>query len=46
VLYVGELIGLLLIWRGYSLIVGDRTPSVHQSQRGAATSDASTAKGT
>jgi hypothetical protein len=46
VLYVGEFIGLLLIWRGYALIVGDRTPSIHQAQRAAATGDASTAKGT
>jgi len=35
VLYVGELVGLILIWRGYSLIVGDRTPSIHQAQRAA-----------
>lgn len=33
VLYVGELIGLVLIWKGYRLIAGDRSPSVHQVQR-------------
>ena len=45
VLYFGEFIGLLLIWRGYALIVGDRTPSIHKAQR-AATGGASPAKGT
>lgn len=44
VLYVGELIGLILIWRGYALIVGDRTPSIHPTQRAAA--GASRTKGT
>lgn len=33
VLYVTELLGLLLIWLGYSLIVGDRGPSIHPNQR-------------
>ena len=36
VLYVTELLGLLLIWLGYSLIVRDRGPSVHANQRRAA----------
>lgn len=36
VLYVGELIGLILIWAGYRLIVGDRSESVHAAQRRAA----------
>ena len=35
VLYVGELIGLALIWSGYTLIVGDRSPSIHNAQRAA-----------
>lgn len=35
-LYVTELVGLTLIWFGYRLIAGDRTPSVHAAQRGAA----------
>ena len=33
VLYVGELIGLTLIWIGYRLIVGDRSESIHAAQR-------------
>lgn len=33
VLYVGELVGLILIYRGYRLIVGDRTPSIHETQQ-------------
>lgn len=33
VLYVTELIGLLLIWAGYRVIVGDREVSIHQTQR-------------
>jgi hypothetical protein len=33
VLYVGELIGLFLIWRGYRLITGDPVSSVHRVQR-------------
>ncbi len=33
VLYVTELLGLLLIWAGYGLIVGDRGPSVHANQQ-------------
>lgn len=44
VLYVGELIGLILIWRGYALIVGDRSPSIHPVQRAA--SGAPISKGT
>lgn len=37
VLYVTELIGLVLIWLGYRQIAGDRTPSIHRSQRSAPT---------
>ena len=33
VLYVGELIGLILIFRGYRLIAGDRAPSIHPTQQ-------------
>ena len=33
VLYVTELIGLILIWAGYQVIVTDRSSSVHYSQR-------------
>ena len=33
VLYVGELIGLALIWRGYRLITRDTAPSIHLTQR-------------
>ena len=33
VLYVTELIGLLLIWAGYRVIVGDRVISIHRTQR-------------
>jgi hypothetical protein len=33
VLYVTELLGLLLIWLGYSLIVQDRGPSIHANQQ-------------
>ncbi len=33
VLYVTELIGLLLIWAGYRVIVGDRVASIHREQR-------------
>lgn len=33
VLYVGELIGLLLIYRGYRLIAGDRGRSIHPVQQ-------------
>ncbi|MGE5926060.1 MAG: hypothetical protein ACM357_01805 [Gemmatimonadota bacterium] len=36
VLYVTELLGLLLIWLGYSLIVRDRGPTIHANQRPAA----------
>jgi hypothetical protein len=36
VLYVTELLGLLLIWLGYSLIVRDRGPSIHANQQRAA----------
>jgi len=32
VLYVTELIGLLLIWAGYRVIVGDRAISIHRTQ--------------
>jgi hypothetical protein len=35
VLYVTELLGLILIWAGYSLIVRDRGPSIHANQRAA-----------
>jgi hypothetical protein len=45
VLYVGELIGLLLIWRGYALIVGDRSPSIHKTQRAALAGGSSTTEG-
>jgi hypothetical protein len=38
VLYVTELIGLLLIWAGYSRIVGDRATPIHQAQRESASS--------
>lgn len=40
VLYVTELIGLLFIWLGYTLIVRDRGPSVHPNQRRLAEADA------
>lgn len=33
VLYVTELIGLLLIWAGYHVIVEDRVISIHRTQR-------------
>lgn len=33
VLYVTELIGLLLVWRGYRLMVGSNTTSMHSTQR-------------
>ena len=33
VLYVTEILGLLLIWTGYHVIVNDRTPSVHVNQQ-------------
>ena len=33
VLYVTELIGLLLIWAGYRVIVGDRVLSIYRTQR-------------
>jgi hypothetical protein len=33
VLYVTELIGLLLIWWGYAVIVRDRSASVHAAQQ-------------
>jgi hypothetical protein len=33
VLYVGELIGLILIYRGYRLIAGDRSRSIHSPQQ-------------
>lgn len=36
VLYVTELIGLLLIWAGYRIIVTDPGPSIHAAQRAAA----------
>lgn len=32
-LYIGELIGLLLIWAGYRVIAGDRSTSIHSAQR-------------
>lgn len=32
VLYVTELIGLILIWWGYRVIVGSRTRSIHENQ--------------
>lgn len=32
VLYVTEIIGILLIWAGYRLIVGDRGPTIHRNQ--------------
>jgi hypothetical protein len=37
VLYVAEVIGLLLIWWGYRLIVGDTGRSIHAPQLEAAT---------
>ncbi len=40
VLYVTELIGLLLIWAGYEVIVGDRAVTIHRAQR-LATADVS-----
>jgi hypothetical protein len=33
VLYVTELIGLLLIWAGYEVIVGDRVVAIHRAQQ-------------
>lgn len=33
VLYVMELVGLLLIWAGYRLTIGDRVLSIHRSQQ-------------
>lgn len=36
-LYVGELIGLLLIWLGYHVISNDRSMSIHENQQKAAT---------
>jgi hypothetical protein len=33
VLYVGEILGLILIWAGYRTIVGDRVISIHRAQR-------------
>jgi hypothetical protein len=33
VLYVTELMGLILIWIGYQIIVTDRSSSIHESQR-------------
>ena len=33
VLYVTEIVGLVLIYSGYRLIVGDRTPSIHRNQQ-------------
>lgn len=33
VLYVTELVGLVLIWWGYRVIVGDRQESIHAAQR-------------
>lgn len=35
VLYVTELVGILLIWAGYRLIVGDQSRSIHHNQRSA-----------
>jgi hypothetical protein len=35
-LYVGELIGLILIWVGYHVIAGDRSASIHENQQMAA----------
>lgn len=32
-LYVGELIGLILIWTGYRVIAGDRSMSIHRNQQ-------------
>jgi hypothetical protein len=34
-LYVTELIGLLLVWRGYRIMVGSSTTSLHATQRAA-----------
>jgi len=36
VLYVTELLGVLFVWLGYSMIVKDRGQSVHDAQRAAA----------
>lgn len=36
VLYVTELLGLVLIWAGYTMFRGDRTTSIHATQRPAA----------
>jgi hypothetical protein len=36
VLYITELIGILLIWGGYSLIESGGEPSVHPAQQPAA----------
>jgi hypothetical protein len=33
VLYVMELVGLLLIWAGYRLTIGDRVLSIHRAQQ-------------
>jgi hypothetical protein len=33
VLYVTEIVGLVLIYAGYRLIVGDRSPSIHRNQQ-------------
>lgn len=33
VLYVGEFVGLLLIWAGYRVISGDRALPIHRAQR-------------
>lgn len=32
-LYVGELIGLILIWTGYHVIANDRSGSIHENQQ-------------
>jgi hypothetical protein len=32
VLYVGELVGLTLIWLGYRSMTGDPSPSIHRAQ--------------
>lgn len=37
VLYVTELVGILIIWAGYQLIVADRSESLHRNQREEAT---------
>ena len=43
VLYVTELLGVLFVWLGYSMIVRDRGQSLHDAQRSAAVSASSRA---